>query len=146
MNRGALHLWSSFIPIMSISYRTGVVPTEAVIALYRDSGLNRPVDDAERIAAMYRNSDLIISAWEDDRLVGVARSITDSVYCCYLSDLAVLKTFQGKGIGKELIARTRAAAGDGCILLLLSAPGAMTYYPAIGMETLSNAFMFQRKR
>lgn len=131
---------------MAITYRTGNVPTSAVIALYRDSGLNRPVDDAERITTMYRNSNVIISAWDDELLVGVARSVTDLVYCCYLSDLAVLKAYQGKGIGKELVARTRAEAGDGCMLLLLSAPGAMTYYPAIGMEALSNAFMFQRSR
>ncbi len=130
---------------MPIIYRTGDVPTDAAIAVYRDSGLDHPVDDPKRIAAMYRHSDLIISAWEDDHLVGVARSITDRVYCCYLSDLAVLKAYQGKGIGKELIARTRAEAGEGCMLLLLSAPGAMTYYPAIGMEALSNAFTFQRK-
>jgi GNAT superfamily N-acetyltransferase len=146
MNCRALHLWYPSIPNMPINYRTGAVPTEAVITLYRDSGLIRPVDDPERITSMYRNSNLIISAWADDRLIGVARSITDHVYCCYLSDLAVLKAWQGKGIGKELMARTRAAAGDGCMLLLLSAPGAMTYYPAIGMEALSNAFAFQRKR
>jgi GNAT superfamily N-acetyltransferase len=131
---------------MPILYRTGAVPTDAVITLYRDSGLDRPVEDGERIAAMYRNSDLIISAWDEERMVGVARSITDRVYCCYLSDLAVLRKYQGKGIGKELIARTRTEAGEGCMLLLLSAPGAMTYYPAIGMEALTNAFMFKRGR
>ncbi|MEO8067859.1 MAG: GNAT family N-acetyltransferase [Flavobacteriales bacterium] len=130
---------------MSITYHVNSpVPVDKVITLYRDSGLNRPVDDPQRIAAMYANSNLVISAWQGEELVGVARSVTDLVYCCYLSDLAVLKVRQGKGIGRELIARTKAYVGDGSMLLLLSAAGAMSYYPAIGMKEVKNGFIIDR--
>jgi GNAT superfamily N-acetyltransferase len=130
---------------MPIIYRINVpVPVEQVIALYRDSGLNRPVADRERIAAMYANSNVVVSAWEGEELIGVARSVTDLVYCCYLSDLAVRKTHQGAGIGRELIARTKAHVGEGTMLLLLSAPNAMSYYPHIGMQEVNNAFILHR--
>jgi len=132
---------------MPIDYRLQTpVTVDDVIALYMDSGLKRPVEDPARIAAMYANAGLVVSARDADRLVGVARSVTDQVYCCYLSDLAVLKAYQGTGIGRELIARTRAHLGEGCMVLLLSAPGAMTYYPAIGMEEVKNGFIFNRNR
>jgi GNAT superfamily N-acetyltransferase len=132
---------------MLISYRLhGSLPTEAVVDLYRDSGLNRPIDDHQRIAAMYANSNVVVSAWDEELLVGVARSLSDLVYCCYLSDLAVLKAYQGRGIGRELVARTKAYVGDGCMILLLSAAGAMSYYPLIGMEEVRNGFQFQRSR
>lgn len=70
-------------------------------------GERRPIDDLERIKAMVENANLIITARDDLKLVGVARSITDFVYCSYLSDLAVDDEYQKQGIGKELIRLTK---------------------------------------
>jgi predicted N-acetyltransferase YhbS len=78
--------------------------------------------------------------------VGVSRSLTDYAYCCYLSDLAVDKKYQGAGIGKELIKRTRAVIGDQVSLILLSAPDAMSYYPTQGFEPAGSAFLIRRKQ
>jgi len=122
------------------------IPIREIIALYNDSGLNRPTADVERIEKMYMHSNLIISAWHGSELVGIARSLTDHCYCCYLSDLAVKKSYQKQGIGKTLIEKTRAIIGEETMLLLLSAPTAMDYYPKIGMENLVNAFAIKRSR
>lgn len=93
----------------------------------------RPVEDHERIEAMLRNADLLLTARIKGRLVGVARAITDFVYCCYLSDLAVDESYQRQGIGKELMRRVAEAAGPQTKLILLAAPKAVDYYPRIGM-------------
>lgn len=93
----------------------------------------RPVEDRERIEAMLRNADLIMTARIEARLVGVARAITDFAYCCYLSDLAVDEPYQRRGIGKELMRRVAEAAGPQTKLILLAAPKAVDYYPKIGM-------------
>jgi GNAT superfamily N-acetyltransferase len=93
----------------------------------------RPVEDRERIEAMLRNADLIVTARIEGRLVGGARAITDFVYCCYLSDLAVDETCQRQGIGKELMHRVAEATGPQTKLILLAAPKAVDYYPKIGM-------------
>jgi GNAT superfamily N-acetyltransferase len=101
------------------------------------SGLaeRRPVADCERITAMLRHADIIATArTADGQLVGVSRAITDYSYCTYLSDLAVDRAYQGRGIGRELIANTHRAAGLQTTLILLAAPGARTYYPHIGMR------------
>jgi predicted N-acetyltransferase YhbS len=95
---------------------------------------------------MFEAPALIISAWQDDRLIGIARSLTDFAYCCYLSDLAVDREFQGLGIGTELVQQTRSAIGDEVSLVLLSAEGAMTYYPSIGFSPAGNAFVIKRAR
>ncbi|MDQ2101437.1 GNAT family N-acetyltransferase [Azospirillum isscasi] len=115
--------------------------------LYR-SGLaeRRPVADRPRVEAMLRNAGLIVTArGADGALIGVARSITDFAFCCYLSDLAVDRAFQGRGVGKELMRRTRAAVGEGVTCLLLSAPKAVTFYEAAGMERHAQAFLFTEK-
>ena len=125
-----------------ITYRTGNdLETSAVIELYLAStlGERRPVDDRERMSAMLANANLVISAWEGEHLVGIARSITDSTYCTYLSDLAVHISHQHRGIGRELIARTRAAAPRAA-LILLAAPKATDYYPCIGFTRHESAW------
>jgi predicted N-acetyltransferase YhbS len=65
-------------------------------------------------------------------MVGIARSISDFVYITYLSDLAVVKTHQKRGVGKELIRQTKLLGGPKTQLLLLAAPAAAEYYPKIG--------------
>lgn len=130
---------------MDIQYRTDQIPSAAeVIDLYDSSGLQRPTNDAERIANMYQHSNLIITAWDGPLLVGVSRALTDFHYCCYLSDLAIRKEYQKEGIGKRLVQLTKDAIGDRCMLLLLAAPTAMEYYPKIGMDTVNNGFIIKR--
>src|SRR5579862_8082723 len=96
-------------------------------------GARRPVDDLARLERMLRNATIVVTARDGARLVGVSRAITDFAYCCYLSDLAVDVAYQRQGIGKRLIEETRKRAGEGCTLVLISAPAAEGYYPKIGM-------------
>lgn len=118
------------------------------IAVLNASGLGarRPVDDPPRIARMIAGANLIVSARIDGTLVGVARSITDFARDLYLCDLAVDRAYQGRGIGRALIARTRAEAGEQCLCLLTAAPEAVSYYEAIGMPRTANAFQYPRVR
>lgn len=124
---------------MNEDFRYGIepdLPAAEFVDVLRRSTLaeRRPVDDAERMAGMVRHADLIVTA-RDARgvLVGIARALTDFSYVCYLADLAVDAAFQGRGIGRELIQRTHAAAGLGTTLVLIAAPKARSYYPHIGM-------------
>lgn len=103
----------------------------------------RPVDDRDCLAGMLRHADLLVTAWEQDLLVGVARSVTDFNYCCYLSDLAVDQAYQQTGIGRELIRRTREQLGSGCMVILLSAPAATGYYPRIGFRLHGSAWVLR---
>ena len=132
---------------MKITYKLDAVPpTEIIIELYDNSGLNRPTRDYERISQMYTRSNLIVTAWDKDKLVGISRSLTDFCYCCYLSDLAVREEYKRRGIGKRLIELTKEKVGEESMLLLLSAPSAMEYYPKVGLEKVDNGFIIKRAR
>ena len=110
------------------------------------SGLNRPIGDRPRIEQMLKQANLILTARQDGKLVGFARSLTDFCFCCYLSDLAVDKACQGQGIGRRLIEETRAAAGGAqTTTLLRSAPTAMTFYEGIEMPKADNCFLYRRQ-
>lgn len=132
---------------MDINYRSDIIPeTEAIIAVYDSSGINRPTYDKERIAKMYASSNLVITAWDKDLLVGISRSLTDFCFSCYLSDLAIRKEYQKLGIGKKLINMTKEKIGEQCMLLLLSAPTAMEYYPKVGFDKVNNGFIINRSK
>ena len=126
-----------------ISYRAGNdLDLEGVRELYRASMLaeRRPVDDTERFAAMLQNANLVITAWDGEVLVGIARAVSDFSYVTYLSDLAVRVSHQRQGIGKELMRRTQAAAPK-ATLLLLAAPAAVEYYPHVGFTQFPQAWL-----
>ena len=120
----------------SIQYRVGNdVDLDAFIDVYRDStlGERRPVDDRARMEQMLRAANLVVTAWDGDRLVGISRSLSDFAFATYLSDLAVRRAYQRKGIGKELMRRTQQAGGRATIFLF-SAPAAVAYYPHVGFR------------
>lgn len=107
-------------------------------------GERRPVDDAARLAKMIAGANVIVTARVNGQLVGVSRTLTDFSFATYLSDLAVDRAFQGRGIGRELIRRTHEAAGLHTMLVLVAAPGARTYYPHVGLEPHDSCWMIPR--
>jgi len=132
---------------MEITYRNDIMPdTDKIIDVYNSSGINRPTTDKERIEKMYSNSNLILTAWDKDKLVGISRSLTDFCFCCYLSDLAVRKDYQKSGVGQKLIQLTKEKVGEQTSLILLSAPTAMEYYPKVGMQKIDNGFIIKRTK
>ena len=129
---------------MEIDYKVNEpITAEQFITLLKKTslGARRPIDNVERIQAMLDNSNLIVTAWGDGELVGVARSVTDFNFCCYLSDLAVDESVQSMSIGKYLILVTKEEVSPECKLTLLAAPQAEGYYPKIGFEAHNSAWV-----
>lgn len=127
---------------MKITYQIekSLSPEEFTALLHTSTLANRrPAGEPERIAAMLQHGNLIVTARLDDKLIGVARSLTDFAFCTYLSDLAVDLAYQRQGIGRELIRQTKLATPQ-AKLILLSAPAAVAYYPRIGMTRHEAAF------
>lgn len=130
-----------------IVYKLEVLPTTAqIIEVYESSGIIRPTSNPGRIEMMYANSNLVITAWEGDLLIGIARCLTDFCYSCYLADLAVKKDFQKKGVGRKLIEMVKERIGPETSLILLSAAGAMNYYPNAGFDKIENGFIINRTK
>jgi predicted N-acetyltransferase YhbS len=128
-----------------IEYRLGNnLDVDAIIDVYREStlGERRPIEDRDRMARMLANSNLVVTAWDRGLLVGFARSVSDFAYCTYLSDLGVRVSHQRRGIGMELIRRTRNAAPE-ATLILLAAPKAVDYYPHIGFARHRSAWILR---
>jgi ribosomal protein S18 acetylase RimI-like enzyme len=132
---------------MELDYKFDIIPpADQIIELYNKANMPRPTDNKERIIKMYENSNLIISSWDNDKLVGVMRAITDFVWYTFLGDLAVDPGYKGMGIGKKLIELTREKVGEQTAIILLSVPTAMEYYPKVGFTKDDRAFSIARAK
>lgn len=132
----------------TISYRSNIkITVDDFADLLRRSTLDerRPIDDRARLQKMLDHANVMVTAWAGDRLVGVSRALSDFSFCCYLSDLAVDKQYQRRGIGKELVKLTHDVAGKEATLILMAAPAAVKYYPKIGMKSFEHCFVIDRK-
>lgn len=112
------------------------------ILISSNLGERRPIHSEEILEKMIEHGNLIVTARDNGKLVGVSRSLTDFSYCTYLSDLAVDKAYQKMGIGKELIKRTKQATPD-ALLILLAAPAAVSYYPTIGLSKYDQCYILR---
>ena len=132
---------------MRIEYKINTpISTDQFIQLLIAStlGERRPVDDRACMEGMVRNSNLMVTAWDGVNLVGIARSMTDFHYACYLSDLAVDKKYQRTGIGKKLLSLTQAQLGPQCKLILVAAPAASEYYGHVGFTNNPRCWVLER--
>lgn len=132
---------------MSIEYKINKpITIEQFVTLMKASTLceRRPIDDLDCIEGMISNSNLTVSAWSGDQLVGIARSVTDFHYACYLSDLAVSREHQRSGIGKRLQILTQEQLGPKCKLILIAAPAANRYYEHIGFTNNPRCWVLER--
>lgn len=130
-----------------IQYRDDAhISAEQAIDLYIRSSLGerRPIHNKETFEAMLKNANLIITAWDGGKLVGISRTLTDIAYVAYLADLAVDQDYQRAGIGKQLIAETQSRLGPDCMIVLLAAPKANEYYGHIGFEHNPRAWTLKK--
>jgi len=139
---------SNNLEMLNITYNCNQkITAPEYIDLLKRSTLaeRRPVHDQERIQKMLDFGNILITAWDGDKLVGVSRALSDFAFCCYLSDLAVDVQYQHKGIGKQLVRLTNERSGENTGVILLAAPAAVDYYPKIGMKHFPHCFMIERK-
>lgn len=133
--------------MMEITYKDSKdIKPEDISRVFMTSGIKRPYQDLDRLERMLQNSDIVITAWQDEKMIGIARALTDYSYCCYLSDLAVDLDYQKRGIGQKLINMVREKIGEESSLVLLSAPGAVNYYPKVGFAHNDRAFVIARAK
>lgn len=117
----------------------GLTPSR-IATLYRRAALLRQTDSAQQLERAYERSGLVLSVWEGDRLVGVARVLTDGVQVSYLCDLAVEPDVQGSGIGRMLIDEVMERC-KGTELVLRDSNLSFGFYEHLGFTPVDNGWV-----
>ena len=130
---------------MQVSYSSEMRPAASVIAeLYRRSPLYRPVDDVERIASMYEGSNVVLTAWDGESLVGILRGWSDGTYDGYVCDLAIDPDYQKAGVGRELL-RMATSQNARVQWVLRASKIAAEYYGHLGWKKIENGWFWPRE-
>lgn len=74
-----------------------------LVALYEAVGWHAYTRDPQGLVEAVQNSTYVVSLWDDDVLVGLARGLSDDVAIFYLQDVLVHPTWQGQGLGRRLM-------------------------------------------
>lgn len=130
---------------MSFTYaREDNLSAEDYISVLAETTLapRRPLQNPARIAAMLRGANFIITARDEKgALAGLARCITDNEWICYCAELAVRESYQGLGVGREILRTAKEILGPGICLTLNADPEAVTFYEKIGMQPYQAFFV-----
>jgi GNAT superfamily N-acetyltransferase len=116
---------------------------DAIRALYAASPLRRPVGDLDRIRKMFEHANVVISAYDGERLVGLLRGWTDFAFDGYVCDLAIHPGHQKQGLGRRLLEEA-AALGPDIHWILLASPIAKHYYEHLGWQAIAGAWELPR--
>ena len=134
---------------MNIEYKINEpITSEQFVGLLERSSLSerRPIHNSDCMEGVVKNSNLVVSAWYGDELIGIARSVTDFYYACYLSDLSVDQKYQKNGVGKRLLVLTQEQLNEECNLILVAAPDANSYYEHLGFENNPRCWVLGREQ
>lgn len=108
---------------------------DAALALYEAVGWTVYARDPARLARAFEGSTFVTCAYEAERLVGLARVISDDASIWLLQDLLVDPEHQRGGVGRRLVERCRERfAHVGRALLLTDARGPRGFYERVGFS------------
>ena len=130
---------------MSIVYRTDKkdLPCEPLRQLFVSAGWSDDEEDAEVLAQFnipFIHSTLVVSAWDDERLVGAVRVLSDTIIRSVVYDLVVLPVYRNKGIGKALL-RHCMEHFPGSEWLIQTTAETASYYEQLGFDVNKDVFL-----
>lgn len=116
-----------------IKFELDNVDWQEVSSLIEVAGLSSSEPDICQKA--FLGSRVTVFVYDNDRLIGVARAISDGVKQAAIYDVAVLPEYQGKGIGRILVDNITSRL-PGCNFILYSNTGKEDFYRKIGFKLM----------
>lgn len=106
-------------------------------AVYRAAPLGDK--SAAWLQTAFGNSRYRLFVREGSRLIGAGRAVSDGVDVSYICDVAILPSHQGRGLGREIVARLVAASRGHRKILLYAVPGKEAFYRKLGFMRMATA-------
>ncbi|HEV8516591.1 MAG TPA: GNAT family N-acetyltransferase [Candidatus Limnocylindrales bacterium] len=121
-----------------------VDPSELAVLL-RNAGLHAGRRSPQQVGRMLAATRESVSAWDEDRLIGFARAITDGVTNAYVSSVAVDARWQDRGLGRRLI-EALIDGREGMKFVLTAREGTEDFYRRLGFKPDERVLVRQRRR
>jgi ribosomal protein S18 acetylase RimI-like enzyme len=115
-----------------------------LIELFNEVGLQDKTNDIERLKQMVENSQIVVTAWDNDRMIGFARCTTDHVFNGQINNVVVDSKYRNQGIGKGLVSRI-LSLNERVTYMLRNDPENEAFYRSLGFENADRAMVYRRK-
>jgi ribosomal protein S18 acetylase RimI-like enzyme len=113
--------------------------------LYRIAPLGYKPEDVLKM--IFSNSRYKCFIFDEARLVGAGRALSDGLDCSYICDIAVHPQYQGIGLGKAIVEKLVTLSDGHKKIILYAKPGKERFYSKLGfkkMETAMAIFLDQK--
>lgn len=128
-----------------IMYRTDKkVDYDKLQTLFAQAGWNDKTNDINRLKAMVENSQVVVTAWDEEIMVGFARCTTDYVFNGQINNVVVDSKYRRRGIGKVLI-NTILDSSKQVTYMLRGSNRNEGFYRSLGFEDGPISLIYRRK-
>ena len=126
---------------MNLTYQNNCndIPWDEVPVLLKKVEMSHAEPGVHRIA--FEQSREVVFVFDAKKLVGLGRCLSDGVRQAALYDIAVDPAYQGKGIGKEIVARLMQEL-PGCNFILYASPGKEDFYRCLNFKKMKTGMVF----
>lgn len=88
----------------------------------------------DKLETAMRNYQTVFTAWDGDKLVGLISAMDDGIMTAYIHYLLVRPEYQGKGIGAQLIEKTKEKYKDYLRIVLVAYTKECGFYERCGFK------------
>ena len=132
-----------YTPLSAITIRIiKEASREDLICLYKDAGWWKSSYDMspEFLDDIVKDSAVFVGAFLGKKLIGMGRALSDLVSDAYIQDVAVLKAYRGRGIGKKIIEALIEILKEAGVdwIGLIAEPGTTSFYAELGFGPLKD--------
>lgn len=96
--------------------------------------------DVEKHRVSFENSYSVVFVFDEKKMIGIGRSISDGVRQSALYDIAIDPTYQGYGIGRKVVDILMGMTPD-CNFILYASPGKEDFYRKLGFKKMKTGMM-----
>lgn len=121
------------------------VDYDRLIILFNQVGWNDKTEDINRLKAMVENSQIVITAWDEEIMIGFARCTTDYVFNGQINNVVVDLKYRRVGIGKVLISKILDSNKQVTYILRGSIRNE-EFYRNLGFEDGPISLVYKRKK
>jgi ribosomal protein S18 acetylase RimI-like enzyme len=118
---------------LRFQFDTNNIDWELVVEILKEVGMDFHAGDKHKRA--FNHSHTVVFVFDNEKLIGFGRAISDGEYQAAIYDVAILHDYQQKGIGTQIINHIKERT-PGCNLILYAAPSRELFYEKIGFRRM----------
>lgn len=116
---------------------------DGLVQLFNQAGWSDKTSDLDRLQLMVENSQIVVTAWDEGKMIGFARCVTDYVFNGQINNIIVDQEYRGRGIGKELVYKILTDSKK-VTYILRGDPDNIDFYKQIGFKDAILSLVYNR--